>query len=116
MIGIRWIDFDHIPDRLSGLIDLSYNLWSSWHPEAQMLFKNLNKQGWKESIHNPVLMLQQLPPEILTEGSENPEYTNQYDAVIAKFQRYMLAKNQWFTEYYSEHQRHAHYQNTVYMF
>ena len=102
MIGIRWIDFDHIPDRLSGLIDLSYNVWSSWHPEAQLLFKNLNRQGWKESIHNPVHMLQLITPELLDEATANTEYTNQYDAVIAKFQRYMLAKNQWFSEYYPE--------------
>lgn len=106
MIGIRWIDFDHIPDRLSGLIDLSYNLWSSWHPEAQLLFKNLNRQGWKESIHNPVLMLQQMPADHLRESSETDEYTNRYDAVIAKFQRYMLAKNRWFGEYYPELQKH----------
>jgi len=106
MIGIRWIDFDHIPDRLSGLIDLSYNLWSSWHPEAWLLFKNLNRQGWKESIHNPVRMLQELPPELLEAAASNVEYTTHYDAVIAKFQRYMLAKNQWFDEYYPEHQHH----------
>jgi len=106
MIGIRWIDFDHIPDRLSGLIDLSYNLWSSWHPEAWLLFKNLNRQGWKESIHNPVRMLQELPPELLEAAASNIDYTNHYDAVIAKFQRYMLAKNQWFDEYYPEHQHH----------
>lgn len=105
MIGIRWIDFDHIPDRLSGLIDLSYNLWTSWHPEAWLLFKNLNRQGWKESIHNPVLMLQQISAEELLEASSNPEYTNHYDAVIAKYQRYMLAKNQWFDEYHSDSQQ-----------
>ncbi|HPY60761.1 MAG TPA: alpha-glucan family phosphorylase, partial [Methanospirillum sp.] len=106
MIGIRWIDFDHIPDRLSGLIDLSYNLWSSWHPEAWLLFKNLNRQGWKESIHNPVRMLQELTPDLLDAAISNIDYTNHYDAVIAKFQRYMLAKNQWFDEYYPEHQHH----------
>lgn len=106
MIGIRWIDFDHIPDRLSGLIDLSYNLWSSWHPEAWLLFKNLNRQGWKESIHNPVMMMQQLPAGELETAAKNAEYTNHYDAVIAKFQRYMLAKNQWFAEYYPEHKQH----------
>ena len=115
MIGIRWIDFDHIPDRLSGLIDLSYNLWTSWHPEAWLLFKNLNRQGWKESIHNPVLMLQQISAEELLNAAANVEYTNHYDAVIAKFQRYMLSKNQWFDEYFLDsHQNNIAYFSAEY--
>ena len=46
--------FPHVPERLSGLVDLAYNLWWSWHPEARVLFKQINQQAWKKSIHNPV--------------------------------------------------------------
>jgi len=31
--------FDHVPERLSGLVDLAYNLWWSWNAEARTLFK-----------------------------------------------------------------------------
>ena len=57
--------FPHVPERLSGLIDLAYNLWWSWHPEARVLFKQINQQAWKKSIHNPVKMLQGNPRRIL---------------------------------------------------
>jgi starch phosphorylase len=26
--------FTHVPERISGLVDLAYNLWWSWNPEA----------------------------------------------------------------------------------
>ncbi|MCG7854301.1 MAG: DUF3417 domain-containing protein, partial [Methanoregulaceae archaeon] len=42
-----------IPERIRGLGEMAYNLWWSWHPEARILFKQINQQAWKESIHNP---------------------------------------------------------------
>ncbi len=57
--------FPDIPEKLVGLGELAYNLWWSWHPEARMLFKMLDRQLWKESLHNPVKMLKELPTEVL---------------------------------------------------
>ena len=54
-----------MPDRISGLAEIVYNLWWSWHPGARMLFKMLNRIVWKESGHNPVQMLRDFPPDIL---------------------------------------------------
>ncbi|MFH2031216.1 MAG: DUF3417 domain-containing protein, partial [Bacteroidota bacterium] len=45
--------FPNLPERISGLGELAYNLWWSWHPAARMLFKSMDRQGWKDSIHNP---------------------------------------------------------------
>jgi len=43
--------FTHVPERISGLVDLAYNLWWSWNPEAQVLFKQVNrKPGRRASI------------------------------------------------------------------
>ena len=57
--------FDHIPQGLRGLEELAFNLWWSWHPAARMLFKRLNREAWKESGHNPIKMLEELPEESL---------------------------------------------------
>ena len=48
-----------VPQRLSGLKDLAYNLWWSWHPEARALFKEINLALWSTMHHNPVGLLQQ---------------------------------------------------------
>jgi starch phosphorylase len=93
-------DFPHVPDRISGLIDLAYNLWWSWNPAVKMVFKNLNPQAWIESIHNPVKMLRELPEETMIAASKNPLFLRHYDLVIARFQQEMSRKTGWFTDHF----------------
>ncbi len=89
--------FEKIPERIKGLGELAYNLWWSWHPEARMLFKMLNRQAWKESTHNPVKMLKELPRETLERAARDPEYLHHYDAVMARFGKEMEERQGWFT-------------------
>ena len=63
-----------------------------------MLFKMLNRQAWKDSIHNPVRMLREMPGEILRSASTNPDYLKHYDAVMEQFSEYSTASSSWFTE------------------
>jgi alpha-glucan phosphorylases len=90
--------FAHVPERISGLVDLSYNLWWSWTPEAMMLFRQLNVHAWIESVHNPVKMLQQIPPTLLHQAAQNPQYLRHYDIVMERFGREMQEKSTWFAE------------------
>jgi len=94
-------DFSHVPERISGLVDLAYNLWWSWNPAAKMVFKQLNPQAWVESIHNPVRMLTELPAETMTVASKNPLYLRHYDIVLSRFRQELDRKNSWFTEHFS---------------
>lgn len=102
MADITNKDFPQVPERISGLVDLAYNLWWSWNPAVKMVFKNLNPQAWVESIHNPVKMLRELPEETLITASKNPLYLRHYDLVMARFQQEMNRKNSWFTEHFPE--------------
>jgi len=95
--------FPNVPERLTGLIDLSYNLWWSWHPEARILYKELDRQAWKESLHNPVKMLRELPEEYLERAERNPRYVHRYDTIMYLFKRYMESKNGWFSETFPDH-------------
>ena len=88
----------NIPERISGLEDLACNLWWSWHPAARMVFKTLDRVAWKESGHNPVRMLKELPPEIFENTAKDPEYLHHYDRVLSRFRREMSLKTGWFTE------------------
>ncbi len=96
----RHPDFPHVPERLSGLVDLAYNLWWSWHPEARVLFKHLSSPLWKECIHNPVRLLRRLPPEVFAAAAADPDYLHRYDIIMHRFRRYMTAPNGWFQEAY----------------
>ncbi len=86
-----------LPERIGALGELAYNLWWSWHPEARMLFKMLDRRAWKESGHNPVKMLRELPQEILKSASNDRDYLNYYDIVIAKFREDITLKEGWFS-------------------
>ena len=90
--------FPNLPERLAGLGELANNLWWSWHPAARMLFKMLNRQAWKESVHNPVKIIKDLPKEIFESAASDQEYLRHYDVVLAKFQEEMKTKSGWFSE------------------
>jgi starch phosphorylase len=94
------VKFPHVPERLSGLVDLAYNLWWSWHPEARVLFKQINQQAWKKSIHNPVKMLRDTPVEFFESLLSNPEYLRRYDIIMNRFYQYTASRNSWFSEQY----------------
>ncbi len=92
--------FSHIPERISGLVDLAYNLWWSWNPEARILFKQLNQEAWKKSVHNPVRMLREVPKEFLDHAAANPEYLHRYDIIMHRFRRSTESPSGWFSETY----------------
>ena len=85
-------EFRHLPDRIAGLGKLAENLWWSWNPAARMLFKSLDRQAWKESIHNPDKMLKELPPEILERAAADEPYLRDYDVVMSQFAKYLEQK------------------------
>jgi starch phosphorylase len=90
--------FSNMPEQLIGLADLASNLWWSWHPAARMLFKMLERQAWKESGHNPVKMLQELPREFFESAARDPEYMRHYDLVLAQFQKDLDPNSGWSLE------------------
>ena len=94
-------NFPHVPDRISGLIDLAYNLWWSWNPDEKMVFKQLNPHAWIRNIHNPVKMLLDIPEETLIAASKNPLYLRHYDLAISRFRHELNQKNRWYTEQFS---------------
>ncbi len=85
--------FPHLPDRISGLEDLAENLWWSWNPGARMLFKTLDRQAWKESCHNPDLMLREFPRALLEKAAADPAYLARYDEVMKTFHNYMAPRD-----------------------
>ncbi|GBD95680.1 MAG TPA: alpha-glucan family phosphorylase [Nitrospirae bacterium] len=90
--------FPNLPERIIGLGELSYNLWWSWHPAARMLFKMIDRPAWKESVHNPVRMLREIPRKILESAANNPDFLQHYDTLLSRFHNELKAKSCWFTE------------------
>ena len=95
MYGIK-DKLPNLPERISGLRELAYNLWWSWHPEGRALFKLLSRQGWHLSNHNPVKMINSMGREELELASSDPHFLRHYDAVMSRFESYMDISSGWF--------------------
>ena len=54
-----------LPEPLQPLLEIAYNLWWSWHPEAVELFIRLDRELWQQTHHNPVKMLGTISQEKL---------------------------------------------------
>jgi glycogen phosphorylase len=89
--------FPHIPEPVHGIGELAYNLWWSWHPSARMMFKRLSRPAWKESVHNPVKMLRELPEDVLLAAAGDPGYVSQYSAIMSRFRSDMGEDGGWFS-------------------
>ena len=96
-----------LPKRISGLDELSRNLWWSWHLEARELFKILDRPLWKATSHNPVKLLQLIAPFRLVAMAEDPAFTRRYDAVMSHFQADIAEVNTWFPTQYPRLAKHT---------
>jgi starch phosphorylase len=63
-----------------------------------MLFKMLDRQAWKDSGHNPVKMLKDIPKEIVQGSATDAGYLQQYDDVLARFRKEREEKSCLLTE------------------
>src|SRR5688572_2818149 len=44
-----------LPERLSRLRELAYDLWWSWHDEARTVFRMMDYQLWRNTAYDPAL-------------------------------------------------------------
>ncbi len=99
--------FTPIPQRINRLLELAYNLWWTWHPEAQALFIRINSDLWEEVYHNSVRFLREVRQVDLDEAAANEIFLKAYDEVLAAFDAYLgRGDKAWYpTNYASEAQK-----------
>jgi starch phosphorylase len=94
--------FTPIPDRIARLRELAYNLWWTWHPEAQDLYTMIDSDLWELVYHNPVDFLRDVRQRKLEEAALNTDYLKKYDAVLKSLDTYVRAKKTWFTQHFPD--------------
>lgn len=92
-----------LPDRLSGLRDISRNLWWSWNNEATDLFREIDLALYEKLNRNPVRFLQEVSVKKLEEKLTDAEFLTRYDKVLKDFNSYMDSKETWFSKNYPDH-------------
>ena len=76
-----------IPERLGRLPELAADLWWTWNTEAREVFRRLDYPLWRQTAHNPVLMLRQVSQEMLNLAAADARFLKIYDAAAAALDR-----------------------------
>ncbi len=99
---IKSVGFTPIPDRIIRLVEIAYNLWWSWHPEAQDIFRRIDARLWEDVYHNPVLFLREVRQFSLNDAANDPDFIRAYHNVLTAFDEYQVFDKTWFKETYGD--------------
>src|SRR5438874_9477599 len=53
----RFVVVPAVPEKLQGLNELAFNVWTLWNYDAASLFRRLDVELWEATNHNPVKLL-----------------------------------------------------------
>ncbi len=88
-------EFPVIPDRIKRLPELAMDLWWTWNSQAREVFRRLDYALWRQTAHNPVLMLRNIAPEVLPRFAEDDRFLAVYDEAIAALDAARGARDTW---------------------
>lgn len=84
-----------LPPAIGRLSELAYNLYWSWTPRAQALYRDLDPEIWERFQHNPVRTLLEVPQSRLDEAAADADYLDRYRDVLAEFDAYLGKQDTW---------------------
>ncbi|MGA2564211.1 MAG: alpha-glucan family phosphorylase [Steroidobacteraceae bacterium] len=80
-----------VPAALGRLLELSNNLFFSWHRPTRALFQDLDPEVWNQTNGNPRLVLRCVDQEKLDRAAAEPAYLERYRQVLDTFDAYLAA-------------------------
>ena len=87
--------YPKLPDPLRPLVDLAYNIWWSWFPKSEEVFKSIDAHKWEQYRHNPVKLLNTVSEERLTHLAADSAYLKQVETLATQFRQYLQATETW---------------------
>ncbi|MBA3295542.1 MAG: alpha-glucan family phosphorylase [Acidobacteria bacterium] len=91
-----------IPERIARLPELAGDLWWTWNTQARDVFRQLDYPLWRQTAHNPVLMLRQVSQEMLILAGNEARFLSTYDAAIDALDAARTAKDTWWRRRYPD--------------
>src|SRR5829696_5147262 len=85
----------NLPPRINRLPELATDLWWTWNPQAREVFRLLDYPLWRQTAHNPVLMLRGVSDELLHQAANNERFLSVYDVALEALDRARSAQDTW---------------------
>ncbi|MGE3842806.1 MAG: alpha-glucan family phosphorylase [Vicinamibacterales bacterium] len=71
------------------------NLWWCWDNESASLFRDLDPAKWRETDHNPIALLRQMPIEALDERASQLALHSRINHSYRRLHEYLKSKRTW---------------------
>ncbi len=81
-----------LPETLSPILSLAYNVWYCWNQKGLRLFQHMDRDLWEEADHNPVEMLSRLSQGRIMDLMEDDGFLSQMKKTADDFDDYMSEK------------------------
>jgi starch phosphorylase len=94
--------FRPLPDRVTRLVELAYDLWWSWNYQAREVFRRLDYPLWRQTAHNPVLMLRQIAPELIEQAARDEAFLALYDSAVRALDAARAAHDTWWQQRFQD--------------
>ena len=95
----RYTVHPNIPKELTSILDIAYNLWWTWNPEAIDLFRWIDNELWETTNHNPIKMLGAVSPQRFEELENDESFRRHLKKVNESLKTYLEHKT-WFDTNY----------------
>jgi starch phosphorylase len=93
-----------LPQEVSRLRDIAYNLWWAWNPQARRMFSHIQPGLWA-IYRNPVELLINIEPHHWETLLEDDTFLTMYKSVLREFDLYMKSvPTSWFAKNYPDYQ------------
>ncbi len=80
--------YPSIPEKLSALKEIIYNLWFSWNPQATLLFSRMDEELWKKVNGNPVKLLGEIDQIRLEELANDDSFVIELESIHRQLTQY----------------------------
>jgi len=92
-----------LPEKLSAVRELSYNLWWSYNPQFMDLLKYIDAKLLERCEQNPIRFFKMVSAQRLIDLTKNTDFMKMYDKLVEKFNKYMSREDTWFCTAYPEY-------------
>jgi len=74
---------------------LASNLWWSWHPECDQLFREIDPIRWRQLDHNPIALLREMTPEAVGQRASELVLQSRTNYLYRRLKEYMEDSHTW---------------------
>lgn len=77
------------------LTEMANDLWWSWQPEVSAIFRAIDPRRWSQLAHNPVILLQEYPPDRLEQVAREEVLHSRINWAYRRWCEYLKSEDTW---------------------